>query len=115
MTGKMNYQEAHEKLAKYGQEHALKYYEELTGEQQELLLNQIADTDFSVLASVKDKKGSVTKGRITPLAAMQLSEIHAKEAVLKPLGRERWERFFLREEWEPDLARMIPKECITLE
>ena len=88
MTGKMNYQEAHEKLAKYGQEHALKYYEELTGEQQELLLNQIADTDFSVLASVKDKKGSVTKGRITPLAAMQLSEIHAKEAEFRKLGIE---------------------------
>ena len=86
MTGKMNYQEAHEKLAKYGQEHALKYYEELSGEQQELLLNQIADTDFSVLASVKDKKGSVTKGRITPLAAMQLSEIHAKEAEFRKLG-----------------------------
>ena len=33
MTGKMNYQEAHEKLAKYGQEHALKYYEELSGEE----------------------------------------------------------------------------------
>lgn len=86
MTNNLDYQKAAEKLGQYGQEHALKYYEELSEEQREQLLAQIADTDFAVLASVKDKNSGTAKGKITPLAAMQLSEIHAKEAEFRKLG-----------------------------
>ena len=39
-----------------------------------------------MLASVKDKNGGVVKGKITPLAAMQLSEIRAKETEFRKLG-----------------------------
>lgn len=85
MANKISYQEAREKLAGFGQEHALKYYEELSSEQRELLLAQIADIDFSVLSSVKDKKGS-GRGKITPLAAMQLTEIRTKEAEFRRVG-----------------------------
>ena len=45
----MNFNEAKDKLSKYGQEHVLKYYNELSQEQQEMLTTQIAGTDFSRL------------------------------------------------------------------
>ena len=48
----MNFNEAHDKLAKYGQEHLLKYYNRLSTESQKGLLSQIEGTDFSVTASV---------------------------------------------------------------
>ena len=62
MGNERNYQQALAKLTNANQEHALKYYEELTEEQKKLLLAQIADTDFSVLASIKDKKGGAQRG-----------------------------------------------------
>lgn len=86
MTNNLDYQKAVEKLGQYGQEHVLKYYEELSEEQKEQLLAQISDTDLAVLASVKDKNGGAVKGKITPLAAMQLSEIRAKETEFRKLG-----------------------------
>ena len=49
----MNYEQAKEKLAGAGQEHVLKYYEELTEGQKELLLAQIEATDFSMIASLE--------------------------------------------------------------
>ena len=42
----MNFGQALEKLKAAGQEHILKYYNELTKEQQESLLAQIEETDF---------------------------------------------------------------------
>ncbi len=42
----MTYEEACEKLGRYGQLHVLKYYEELAEEQKEALLAQIDATDF---------------------------------------------------------------------
>ena len=47
----MDYKQALEKLTAAGQEHAMQYYEELTKEQQELLLAQIDATDFAVISS----------------------------------------------------------------
>lgn len=70
----MNYQEAYEKLERCGQTHVLKYYEELDDAQRERLLAQIAATDFAILDACR-KKGEMARGRITPLAAMQLDEI----------------------------------------
>ena len=46
----MDISRAEEKLKKYGQEHVLKYYDELDGEAQKALLKQIEETDFSVLS-----------------------------------------------------------------
>ena len=88
MRNEMNYEQALEKLSDCGQEHVMKYYEELSAEEKELLLAQIGDTDFSVIASVKDKRGAAQKGKITPLAAMQLKEIREKEAEFKSVGLE---------------------------
>ena len=84
----MNFEQAKEKLHRAGQEHALAYYEELTKEQKELLLSQIEDTDFGVLASVKDHKGGTARGKITPLAAMELPQIEAEHEKYKEKGLE---------------------------
>lgn len=84
----MNFEQAKEKLHRAGQEHVLAYYEELTKEQKELLLSQIEDTDFGVLASVKDHKGGTAKGKITPLAAMELPQIEAEHEKYKGKGLE---------------------------
>lgn len=84
----MNFDQAKEKLHRAGQEHVLAYYEELTKEQKELLLSQIEDTDFGVLASVKDHKGGTARGKITPLAAMELPQIEAEHEKYKEKGLE---------------------------
>lgn len=71
----MTLSEAKEKLVKYGQEHVLKYYEELGEKEREALLAQIAATDMSILKACANREELARKGVITPLAAMQLSEI----------------------------------------
>lgn len=80
----MTYQEAYQKLEQAGQAHVLQYYDSLTeGERQELL-QQVAETDFSVTAAFRQAVEPVKKGLITPLGAMQIPEIEA--------GRERFEQ-----------------------
>ena len=73
----MTLEAAKQKLAKYGQEHVLKYYEELTPQEQQALLTQIEETDMSILSACENKEELVQKGVITPLAAMELDEIEA--------------------------------------
>lgn len=82
----MDYKQAFDKLSAVGQEHVLKYYEELSGDQQKELLDQIDNTDFSVLASLKKKGEAGKRGEITPLAAMQLSQIREKEQEFRKAG-----------------------------
>lgn len=74
----MNLEQAKEKLQRYGQEHVLKYYEELSANEQEALLAQIEDTDMEVLAMCTNHDKMAKKGEITPLAAMELDEIEAR-------------------------------------
>lgn len=84
----MNYDQAFEKLASAGQEHVLKYYEELTAQQKELLLAQIEETDFSILSSLKSRNNKGCKGKIEPLAAMQLPQIQEHESEFRKIGLE---------------------------
>ena len=81
----MNYEQANSKLTEYGQEHVLKYYDGLNDEQKQLLLEQVEDIDFSVLKYVNEEH-KMKKGKITPLAAMQLSQINEKEEEFKTIG-----------------------------
>ena len=48
----MTLEQAKEKLAKYGQEHVLKYYGELTEEEKRGILDQIEATDMSILEAL---------------------------------------------------------------
>lgn len=84
----MNLAQAKEKLVKYGQEHVLKYYDELNEQEQEALLAQIEATDMSLLEACRHREELEKKGVITPLAAMQLPEIEENREAFTALGLE---------------------------
>lgn len=71
----MNNQEAKKKLEQYGQEHVFQYYDELSNNEKKELIEQIEETDMEVLSLYEQKDKLPKKGKITPLAAMQLDEI----------------------------------------
>ncbi len=77
-----------EKLEKYGQQHLLRYYDELSQEQKQALLEQIEATDMSVLEACHHREEMAQKGMITPLAAMQLDEIEANKESFTATGLE---------------------------
>ena len=81
----MNYEQALDKLTKYGQQHLLHFYGELNEEQKQMLLSQIEATDFEVLASL-DATHIMERGKIAPLAAMQLPEIAEKKEMFRKVG-----------------------------
>lgn len=82
----MNYQEVYAKLEAADQLHVLKYFEELSDSEKEALLTQVEATDFSVIEACKRENLAVEKGEISPLAAMELSEIEAKKDAFKAAG-----------------------------
>lgn len=73
----MTFEQAGRKLAEYGQEHVLKYYEELSGKEKAALLAQIEEADMELLDSCRHREELKRRGVITPLAAMRLTEIQA--------------------------------------
>lgn len=82
----MTYEQAYAKLEACDQLHVLKYYEELEEAEKDALIKQIEDTDFAVLATCKDGAHAVNKGVISPLDAMELSEIEAKKNDFLAIG-----------------------------
>ncbi len=88
MVINMNFNEAKDKLSKYGQEHVLKYYNDLSPEQKEMLTSQIAGTDFSVTANVTGGIKETQRGKITPIRAMALTEIEANRKEFTKTGIE---------------------------
>ncbi len=81
----MNLEQAKAKLAKYNQEHLLKYYDELNAEQKQDLLDQVESTDFSVIGQ-KTFEAKVTE--ITPIKVLTLNEIAKEEKEDKEYGLE---------------------------
>jgi UDP-N-acetylglucosamine/UDP-N-acetylgalactosamine diphosphorylase len=73
----MTLEEAKKKLAQYGQEHVLKYYDVLSDVEKKALLEQIDNTDMTILDACNHRDELAQKGKITPLAAMELDEIEA--------------------------------------
>ena len=82
----MTYEAAKQKCEKYGQEHVLKYYDELSLAEQEALLTQIEETDMSILEKCKNMEELAKKGEISPLATMELSEIEANKESFTATG-----------------------------
>ena len=82
----MGYQEAYDKLEKYGQLHVLRYYEDLSGYEKEALLEQIENTDFEVLKQCEHKAELNPRGKITPIEVMQLAEIDEKREEYTKIG-----------------------------
>ncbi len=84
----MTYEEALARLTSHGQEHLLKYYEELNHEEKEVLLGQIADLDFSLLELIGDGAKQNEKGKLEPLGALTLAEIEEKKDMYEKAGLE---------------------------
>lgn len=84
----MNFEEAQNKLARYRQEHILKYFNTLDKEQKENLLNQIYSTDFSVISKITDKIKKSERGVISPIKVMTLKEIDANKKEFTKTGLE---------------------------
>lgn len=82
----MGISEAKSKLAKYGQEHLLKYYDELSDASKEKLVQEILDTDFEVLNSLKGDNRNQKRGVISPIKSMELPEIKEKEEKYRAIG-----------------------------
>lgn len=81
----MTYRDALEKLKEYGQEHILKYYDELSEDDKKALLEQVELTDFSVIEQGKSGEAA-RKGKISPLASLELDEIEANKENYKAIG-----------------------------
>ena len=77
---------AKQKLQQYGQEHLLKYFDTLSETQKEALLQQIEETDFSVLNKIGSNEEESSTGTITPIRALRLPEIHANEDKYRETG-----------------------------
>lgn len=84
----MGYQEAYDKLEKYGQLHVLQYYDELSGYEKEALIAQIESTDLAVLSQCQNKEELNPRGKITPIEVMQLPEIEEKREEYTKIGLE---------------------------
>lgn len=82
----MTFEAAKQKCEKYGQEHVLKYYDELSVAEQEALLAQIEETDMSILEKCKNIEELAKKGEISPLAAMELDEIESNKESFTATG-----------------------------
>ena len=81
----MTYEEAKAKMSAIGQEHVFKYYDELSDTQKAALIQQVEETDFAVLGRI-GSGASDKRGVFSPLAAMQRSEIEAREQELHDAG-----------------------------
>ncbi len=83
----MNFQEAKQKLMQYSQEHVLKYYDTLNESEQQDLLRQIAETDFSVLHHIHSSSETDSRrGEITPIRALQIPEIEEHREEFQQTG-----------------------------
>lgn len=76
------------KLSEFGQEHLLKYFDELNDSEKDSLLEQIQTTDMTCISQVQNKNHLAEKGKITPLTAMELPEIEDNRESFKKTGLE---------------------------
>ena len=84
----MTYEEIKAKVKKYGQEQVLKYVDVLTNAEKETLFAQIEATDMDVIECCKHKEDMAKRGVISPLGAMELSEIEANRESFTKTGIE---------------------------
>lgn len=82
----MTLQEAQNKLSGTGQEHLLRYYDELSGEQREFLLAQIDDLDLGLLKCIGDSSKELEKGKIEPMGAVTKEEVEKNRIRFENIG-----------------------------
>lgn len=72
----IDFEKASAILAKYGQEHVLRYYDELSDSEKAELLEQIELVDFSVIENLGNNGGDASaRGSFAPLGAVTISDI----------------------------------------
>ena len=114
----MTYEEAKNYLSKFGQEHILKCYDELSPAEQASLLAQIDLIDLSVLENLDNaNKISSKRGKFEPLGAATIDDIALPTA--NPMKRQVWRRsgperlplFFLQADREHVSDSISRREC----
>lgn len=76
-------------LKEYGQEHLLKYYDELSDSEQKELLSQIELIDFSVLDNLKEEnRFTASRGKFEPLGAATIEDIEQNSEKYSAAGIE---------------------------
>jgi len=86
----MNFEQARAKLSARGQEHLLKFYDELNDTEQYELLEQIDALDFHLLDVYDDfrKNGEAPRGELAPLGALTIEEIKENQEKFETAGLE---------------------------
>lgn len=75
----MHYESTFNLLSRYGQEHVLRYYNELTDTERSELISQIDEIDFSIFDSLKPENlHNHQRGVISPLEAVTINDIASK-------------------------------------
>ncbi len=82
----MTFEQAKAKLSGAGQEHLLRYYEELNEEQRENLLRQIEHLDMELPKMVEHGVKEAERGVLAPLGAITLDEIDKKRESYETSG-----------------------------
>lgn len=81
-----------DQLEKYGQEHLLRYFDELNEEEKKNLIDQINSADFTLLDELKRKDEKVMTeegaGELAPLGALEIDQIAEKKEEYKKVGLE---------------------------
>lgn len=83
----MNYNEAMKKLENFGQAHVLQTAEAYGCEHDKELLQQIEETDFSVIEQGINCTNTISRGNITPIEVLSIDEIQKNEDAYRSLGR----------------------------
>lgn len=83
----ITYNDAKQILSEYGQEHILRYYDELTDEEKNDLLKQIEVTDFSVLDDLSHKDDNTEqRGHFEPIDAVTAADIEKNKDIYLKTG-----------------------------
>ncbi|MBR3837937.1 MAG: UTP--glucose-1-phosphate uridylyltransferase [Clostridia bacterium] len=79
-----------EQLKEYGQEHLLRYWDELSDAEKQSLKEQINEADFTILKELANKDEKVmdenSAGALAPLGALEIDEIDKKKAEFEAVG-----------------------------
>ena len=71
----MTLEQTKKKLSAVGQEHLLRYWDELDEVQRTYLLEQIEELDTDLLQLVQEESGEMPRGKLEPLGAVTVDEI----------------------------------------
>ena len=77
-----------EKLTQFDQTQLLRFYDELDANEQEALLTQIDEIDFSVIQNSLNGSMTDKRGAISPIPAMTIDEIDANKDKYRKVGLE---------------------------